>query len=124
MTEAPEKETEAPGKDARMWATICHLSGLAGLTVIPLVGLIAPLVIWLIKREDDPFIDDQGKEAVNFQITVAIAILASVPLWLICIGYVLTIAVWIADIVFCIIAAVKANTGLWYRYPLAIRLIK
>ena len=104
-------------KDARMWAMLCHLLAI-------FTGFIAPLIIWLVKKEDDPFIDNQGKEALNFQITVAIAMLVAWLLCFACIGFVLVPAVWIVDIVFCIIASVKANNGVAYRYPLTIRFIK
>jgi uncharacterized Tic20 family protein len=112
-------------RDARMWAMICHLAGLAGF-VIPVVisGIIAPLVIWQIKKEDDPFIDVNGKEAVNFQISVGIYALISIPLCFACIGLVTLPAVMIFNLVFLIIAAIKANNGERYRYPLCIRFIK
>ena len=104
-------------KDARMWAMLCHLLAI-------FTGFIAPLIIWLVKKGDDPFIDNQGKEALNFQITVAIAMLIAWLLCFACIGFVLVPAVWIVDLVFCIIASVKANNGEAYRYPLTIRFIK
>ncbi len=104
-------------KDARMWAMLCHLLGL-------FTCFIGPLIIWLIKKDEDPFVDDQGKEALNFQITVAIAMIVSAALAVICVGFFLGIAVSIADLVFCIVASVKANGGQAYRYPVSIRLIK
>ncbi len=108
---------EEVGKDARMWAMLCHLLAI-------FTGFIAPLIIWLVKKEEDPFIDNQGKEALNFQITVAIASIVSGLLCFACIGFVLLPLVGIADIVFCIIATVKANSGIAYRYPVSIRFIK
>ena len=111
-------------KDARMWAMICHLAGLAGI-VIPAVGnIVAPLIIWQIKKDDFPFVDEQGKEAVNFQISMTIYGLICIPLFFICIGPFLLAAVGIIDLVFLLIAAVKANNGQHYRYPLTIRFIK
>jgi uncharacterized Tic20 family protein len=104
-------------KDARMWAMLCHLLGL-------FTCFIGPLIIWLIKKDEEPFIDDQGKEALNFQITVAIAGIVSAVLTVVCVGFFLGIAVSIADLVFCIIASIKANSGQAYRYPVSIRLIK
>ena len=64
-------------KDARMWAMLCHLGGLAALIPFPFAGIVAPLIIWLVKKEDHPFIDESGKEALNFQITIAIMVLIS-----------------------------------------------
>ena len=125
----PEVVQEGPGskevnKDARMWAMICHLAGLAGF-IMPAVGnIVAPLVVWQIKKDDYPFVDEQGKEAVNFQISISIYFLVSVLLCFVCIGAFLMVAVIIIYLVFLLIAAVKANDGQHYRYPLTIRFIK
>ncbi|MBA7603775.1 hypothetical protein ES703_10892 [subsurface metagenome] len=128
-TEQPEAVPETPeskeiNKDACMWAMICHLLGLAGI-VIPFVGnIVAPLVVWQIKKDDYPFVDEQGKEAVNFQISMTIYGLISAVLTFICVGFFLLAAVVIVDLIFLLIAAVKANNGYHYRYPLTIRFIK
>ena len=115
---APEGQMSAEvSKDARMWAMLCHLLAI-------FTGFIAPLIIWLLKKDEDPFIDNQGKEALNFQITVCIAMVVAALLSFACIGIILMPAVGIADVVFCIIASIKANSGQAYRYPLCIRLIK
>jgi hypothetical protein len=120
---------ESPGskeidKDARMWAMICHLAGLAGI-ILPASGnIVAPLIIWQIKKDNNPFIDEQGKEAVNFQISMSIYFIASVILTFICVGVPLIIATIIVFFVFLLIAAVKANNGYHYRYPLTMRFIK
>ena len=122
----PEQASEEVNKDARMWAMFCHLAGLAGL-VIPVIlsGIIAPLIIWQIKKEDHSFIDENGKEALNFQISIGIYALVSILLIpLFCIGAFLLTAVGIFNLVFMLIAAIKANNGFHYRYPLCIRLIK
>jgi hypothetical protein len=127
--EQPGPVQEGPGskevnKDARMWAMICHLSGLAGL-VVPVVGcVVGPLVIWQIKKDEFPFVDEQGKEAVNFQISMLIYGIVAGLLCFVCVGFVLAPAVAIFDLVFLLIAAVKANDGHHYRYPLTIRFIK
>ncbi len=104
-------------KDARMWGMLCHLLGL-------FTSFIGPLIIWMLKKEEDPFIDNQGKEALNFQITVLIASIVSGLLAALCIGVFLGIAVAIVDLIFCIIATVKSNGGEAYRYPVSIRFIK
>jgi len=126
-----EKTGKELNKDARMWAMICHLGGLGGLLpIVPAIGsVIAPLIIWQVKKDEDPFIDEQGKEAVNFQISMLLYALAgSVVCAITCIGAVLVpvviAVVAIFDIVFLLIAAVKANDGYHYRYPLTIRFIK
>jgi uncharacterized Tic20 family protein len=117
-------------KDARMWAMFCHLGGLAGL-IIPLAGnIVAPLIIWQIKKDDFAFIDEQGKEAVNFQISMSLyGLIGSIACLITCVGailipFVVAPAIYIIDFVFLLIAAVKANNGHHYRYPLTIRFIK
>ena len=109
-------------KDARTWAMFCHLGALAGY-IIPFGNIIAPLVIWLIKKDESPFVDDQGKESLNFQISITIYALVALVLTLIIIGFFLLLAVGIFALVMVIVAAVKANDGEKYRYPLCIRFI-
>jgi uncharacterized Tic20 family protein len=106
-----------------MWAMLCHLSALSGL-IVPFGSLIGPLIIWQLKKNEFPIVDDQGKEALNFQITTLIAAIVSGILIFVAIGFVLLIAVAIASLVLTIIAAIKANNGETYRYPFALRLIK
>ena len=127
-TSAPQEEIN---KDARMWAMFCHLAGLAGLLpILPAIGsIIAPLIIWQVKKDESPFVDEQGKEAVNFQISMILyGLVGSVACLITCVGAVLIPfvvgLVGIVDLVFLIIAAVKANNGQHYRYPLTIRFIK
>ncbi len=100
-----------------------HLSALIGL-VIPLGNILGPLVIWLIKKDTIPRVDDQGKEALNFNITVAIAALVGWILMFVLIGFLVLAAVFVAWLVFVIIATIKANEGVIYRYPFTLRLIK
>ncbi len=113
-------------KDARMWAMICHLAGLAMfIPIVPIIGnVIGPLIIWQIKKNEHPFMDEQGKEAVNFQISMLIYGIIAGLLCFACVGFVLVPAVVIVDVIFLLIAAVKANNGEHYRYPLTIRFIK
>jgi len=117
--------SEEISKDSQMWAMICHLAGLAGL-IMPAIGNIAaPLVVWQIKKDDDPFIDEQGKEAVNFQISMTIyGFVSAVLIPVFCTGFFLLATVYVIDLIFLLIAAVKANNGYHYRYPLTIRFIK
>ncbi len=123
MTEEVRSE-ESLSRDVRKWAMICHIIALVGLLGNGIGFVVGPLVVWLIKKEDHPFIDEQGKEAVNFQITMFIALFVSAILTLIVIGIALLILVGILMVVFPIIAAIKANDGEHYRYPLSIRIIK
>lgn len=109
--------------ESRTWGMLCHLSALIGY-VIPLGSVIAPLVIWLMKREQMPFVDVNGKESLNFQITMAIAFIISAILVVVLIGFLLMPIVAIVNLIFVIIASIKANQGEAYRYPFALRLIK
>ena len=119
----PEPAPAATNKDANMWGMLCHLSALAGF-IIPFGNVIGPLVVWLIKKNEIPFVDDQGKESLNFQIMVSIAMLISAALIVVCIGAILLPLIGIAALVFVIIASIKADNGEQYRYPFNLRLIK
>jgi uncharacterized protein len=123
-----ESYAESPGamevdQDSRTWGMICHLASLAGY-IIPFGNVIGPLVAWQIKKDNSEFVDYHGKESLNFQITVTLAIVASIPLVLVLIGILMLIVIPIAALVLVIIASVKAGNGELYRYPLTIRLIK
>jgi uncharacterized protein len=110
-------------KDARTWAMLCHIGAFAGY-IIPFGHIIAPLIIWLIKKDESPFVDDQGKESLNFQISISIYAIIAALLTLVVIGFVLVIALLTFDMVMVIIAAVKSNNGERYRYPLCMRFVK
>ena len=133
----PPPETDPPGSpsgissEERQWAMFAHLSALAGLITGGLGCFLGPLIIWLVKRETMPFVNDQGKEALNFNITV---LGVSVILWVvgtillvILIGflfYLAAFAVGVFWLVMTIIAGIKANEGVAYRYPFTLRLVK
>ena len=86
-------------------------------------SFLAPLVVYLIKNENGGFASDQAREALNFQVTVAIAMFASFILMFVLIGFLFILIVAVLDIVYCVIAAVRASRGERYRYPLSIRFI-
>ncbi|MBT8136861.1 MAG: DUF4870 domain-containing protein [Gammaproteobacteria bacterium] len=111
-------------KDERTWAMLTHLSALTAFFTGGFGAIIGPLVVWLIKKDEMPFVDDQGKEALNFQITMLIATIVSAVLVLVLIGFLMLVVVGIFDLVMVIIAAVKANDGEQFRYPLTIRFLK
>ena len=113
----------APSKEVRQWAMLCHFAAFLGL-VFPFGSLIGPLILWQIKKDMDPLIDDQGKEALNFQITVAIAWIACMVLGFVVIGFLLMGVLVIGALVLTIIAGIKANKGIAYRYPLTWRPVK
>lgn len=109
--------------EERQWGMFAHLAALLGF-IVPFGNLLGPLIVWQIKKNDMPFVVDQGKEALNFQITVIIAVFVCLLLMVIVIGALLLPVVGIAALVFTVIAAIKANNGERYRYPFALRLIK
>lgn len=103
----------------RTFAILAHLGGL-------LTSWLAPLIIFLIKKSDPQatFVTDQAKEALNYQITLFFAYVACFILSFVLIGFFLFMIVMMANVVLCILAAVKSSNGVLYRYPLTIRLIK
>ncbi|WP_439850207.1 DUF4870 domain-containing protein [Pseudomonas syringae] len=119
-----------PGQTACQWAMLCHLSALLGM-LFPFGNLLGPLILWQMKKKVDPFIDSQGKEALNFQITVSIATI-------VCIFLMGLVGFWFGQLVLgglyrvlpfvalalAVIAAVKAYKGVSFRYPLTWRPIK
>ena len=116
-------ETNASNKDANMWAMFCHLSALIGF-VIPFGNIIAPLVIWTMKKDEFEHVNDQGKEAINFQISVTVYIFVSILLIFVVIGIPLLIIIGLFSLIMAVIAAINANDGKKYRYPFTIRFIK
>ena len=127
----PPEASLVPNEQERQLAMFTHLSALlGGLLTSGMGAFIGPLIIWLIKKDSMPFVDDQGKEALNFNITVAIIAVIGVVFTFITfgVGVLLTvpllIAVGVAWIVLSIIACIKASEGIRYRYPLTLRLIK
>ena len=124
----PEGQTPvSASRQERTWAMLCHLTTLVVYLGLPLANIIAPLVIWLLKKDQYPLVDDQGKEALNFQISVTlyalVAFLLTLTLILAPLTIPLLIAVVVFDLVMTIIATIKANDGIAYRYPLTIRFI-
>ena len=113
-----------PSAEERQWAMFGHLSALLGLVTAGWACFLGPLVIWLVKKDTMPFVADQAKEALNFNITIMIAGAICWILVFVLIGFVLLWALAIVWIVFTIMAAIKANEGVAYRYPFALRLIK
>jgi len=122
MNQSPETDGSV-NKEERTWGMLCHLLALTGF-IIPFGSIIGPLVIWLIKKDEMEFVNDQGKESVNFQLTMLIAFIISAILMLVAIGFLLLVILAIFDVVVVIIASIKANDGVRYRYPYAIRFLK
>lgn len=111
-------------RNVRTWTVLCHASALTGF-VIPGAGhILSPLIVWLVKRGESEAVNEHGKESLNFQITMLIYSLISGVLCLVLIGFALLAILHLLNVVFVIIASVKASEGQLYRYPFTIRLIK
>ena len=119
FTAPPPAPSGAPSEDQKTLALITHISGIV-------LGFIVPLIIWLINKDqaDKGFINEQAKEALNFQITLLFVYVVGIVLSIILIGALINMAAWVACVVLSIIAGIKAQKGEAYRYPFAIRLIK
>lgn len=124
MPQSPPPAGDELTKDAKMWGMLCHLTALAAYVGVPFGNILGPLIIWLIKKEEFPFVNDQGKEALNFQISMSIYAIISGVLTCIGIGIFLLVAVGIVNLIFIIIGTIESNKGKLYRYPLCIRLVK
>lgn len=126
---APGAPAAAPSPDrlqseARTWAMLTHLTALCGFIGVPFGHLLGPLIVWLVKKDQIPLVDDQGKESLNFQLSMTLYGIVAGILTFVVIGVPLLIALVLADIVLVIIASVEANKGNLYRYPLTIRFLK
>jgi uncharacterized Tic20 family protein len=112
--EGAEPGTYRPTDDERTLAILCHALGI-------FFWILPPLIIYLWKKDDSPYVAEHAKEAFNFQLTLGII---TVILFITLIGIIFLWVPWIMDLVFCIIAALKASENKVYRYPLTIRLLK
>jgi uncharacterized protein len=108
---------DTPSKDDRTMALLAHLLG---------ITVIGSVIVWVLKKDQSAFVDDQGKEAVNFTITALIGYVGMILFSIVTLGFgALLFPVYcVAVLVFCILAAIKANEGVQYRYPINLRLIK
>ncbi|HWL77605.1 DUF4870 domain-containing protein [Microbacterium sp.] len=103
--------------DEKLWSTLVHLGGL-------FFGFLAPLIGYLILKDRGPFVRAHTATALNFQLTLIIAYIVGGLLTIVFVGIFIIFAAYILNIVFCIVAAVKANAGQWYTYPMSIPFVK
>lgn len=123
----------SPNKDERNWAMFAHLAAmvtgiLGAATSLPIFGFVGPLIIYLMKKDESPFVADQAREALNFHITLAIPLfvlwLLSLTVILLLLTIPLSFVIGVGALVFMIIAAVKSSAGELYRYPFILRLVQ
>lgn len=103
--------------DERMWGTLVHVGGIV-------IGFLSPLLVYLLLKDRSAFVGENAKNALNFQITVAIGYVVSSLLFFVAIGFITYPLVWVVSIIFSILGAVAANRGEVYKYPLTIAFIK
>ena len=119
----PNPVAGVPTQDERTWGMLAHLTAFSGF-LLPLGSVIAPLIVWLVKRDQSEFVADQGKEALNFNLSVLLAgIVCGILVWIF-IGILLGVALFFYWLAMTIVAGIKASEGIRYRYPFALRLIK
>jgi len=125
MPEIKEKPTNInlPSKIERTWAMLCHVSIFIGM-IIPFGNILAPLVIWLIKKDEMSFVKDQGIQVLNFQISMTIYLILSIFLIILLIGIPIIFGLFIINFISTIIGAIQSNDGKFYRYSFSIQFIK
>jgi uncharacterized Tic20 family protein len=120
----PTGSATTPTQEERTWAMIAHLSAFA-VFVFPLAGnILAPLIIWVARRDTSAFVEAEAKEALNFNISVSLGWVVCGLLTFVLIGIPLGVILFVGWLVMTILAAVKASEGVGYRYPLSLRLVK
>ncbi len=122
MSENIVKENEE--KQARIWGMLCHLTALVAITGVPFGHILGPLVIWLLKKNQYPFVNDQGKESLNFQLSMTLYAFVAALLIFFKIGTILLFVLVTVNLLLVIIASVRAFNGETFCYPYKIRFIK
>lgn len=121
MTQSPPGDIP---RNERQWAAFAHLSALLILILPPFGGVLGPLVVWILRKDEMPFVRQEGRESLNFQITVLIAVAVSGALTLVLVGFLLLPVVALVDFVLVVVATLQAADGRPYRYPISLRLIQ
>jgi uncharacterized Tic20 family protein len=115
---------EHKARKAQTWGMLCHLTALSMFIGVPFGNLIGPLVVWFIKKNEYPLVDEQGKESLNFQLSMTIYSIIAGLLCFIFIGFVLLAVLVIVDLILVIKASVRTSNGQEYLYPFTIRFLK
>lgn len=125
MTYDPPAAQPLTPENERLWATLTHISALVGIVIgVGTIGWLGPLIIFLVFKDRSAFVRQHAATTLNFQITMAIASIVAILLWIVLVGILLTAAIYVVTIVFSIIAAIAANKGQAYTYPLSIRFVR
>ncbi|MBX3745347.1 MAG: DUF4870 domain-containing protein [Verrucomicrobiae bacterium] len=117
-----------PEKEVRLWSMLCHLAALTGLLIPSFGAVVGPLVFWLVKRNDHPTIDANGKEALNFQLSALIyswglGLLGAATLFIL-VGFLFLFCAFVvslAALILAIVASIKVSNGETFQYPFTIR---
>lgn len=108
----------------RIWGMLCHLTALLGLAGIPFGNIFGPLLVWLYKKKAYAIVDKQGRESLNFQLTMTILVLIAALLIYLKIGMMLIFVLASINVVLVLIASVQSYRGETFRYPFRIRFLK
>lgn len=114
----------APTEKERTWGMLAHLSALAFFVMPPIGIVLGPLAVWLLRRDQSPYVEAHAREALNFNITVLLGWVACLLLLLVFIGVLLGAALFVTWLVLILVAAIKASEGASYHYPFALRFVK
>jgi uncharacterized Tic20 family protein len=117
------EQNQLKDQEIRQWAMFLHLSQLAGF-IVPLLGLIAPVIIWQIKKEQYPALDEHGKAVINWIISELIYGAIGFVLVFVVIGIPILAVLGVLGVVFPIIGGIKANNGELWHYPMSINIVK
>ncbi|TLX74964.1 DUF4870 domain-containing protein [Labilibacter sediminis] len=109
--------------DEKNWATYCHIAALAGV-IFPLGNIIAPLIVWILKKEEYQMVDDQGKEVLNFQITAMLGVAISAIFMFAFIGFVFMLVIGVMVLIYTIKGIIRTSEGYLFSYPFTIKFIK
>jgi uncharacterized Tic20 family protein len=117
------REIREMSESERNWAMLCHLSAFAGF-FFPFGGIIGPLICWLSRKDDSSWVDQNGKAALNFQISILLYMVLTLPLCFILIGIPIIVFLGFLKVICIIIGSVRASKGEDFRYPISIPFIQ
>jgi uncharacterized protein len=117
------REIRELSETERNWAMLCHLSAFAGY-FFPFGGIIGPLICWLTRKDESQWVDQNGKQSMNFQLSITLYMVLAIPLCFILIGIPIVIFLGFLEVICIIIASVKASKGEEFKYPISIPFIQ